>query len=102
MEAFKVKTVDTTGTGDSFVGALLHKLVDDHTIIQDEPRLREVLQFANACVAITTIKKGAIPALPTASEALELINTKCPAQVSRAPICRDLFRKICVKILKLF
>ena len=34
MEAFKVKTVDTTGAGDSFVGALLHKLIDDHTIIQ--------------------------------------------------------------------
>lgn len=40
---------------------------------QDEPRLREVLKFANACGAITTTKKGAIPALPNESDALALI-----------------------------
>ncbi|KAJ8445751.1 hypothetical protein Cgig2_026078 [Carnegiea gigantea] len=102
VEAFKVKKVDTTGAGDSFVGALLHKLIDDNSIVEDEPRLRKVLKFANACGAIATIKKGAIPALPTASEALELINNARSEQVSRAPICRDIFRKICTKILKLF
>lgn len=41
--------------------------------LQDEPRLRAVLKFANACGAITTTKKGAIPALPTESDALSLI-----------------------------
>ncbi|XP_021906807.1 probable fructokinase-4 [Carica papaya] len=69
VDAFHVKTVDTTGAGDSFVGALLCKLVDDHSLIDDEARLREVLRFANACGAITTTKKGAIPALPTEAEA---------------------------------
>ncbi|KAL9237506.1 hypothetical protein vseg_012044 [Gypsophila vaccaria] len=73
VEAFKVKAVDTTGAGDSFVGALLSKIVDDHAIIEDEPRLREVLKFANACGAITTTKKGAIPALPTEAEVVEFI-----------------------------
>ncbi|KAJ8445749.1 hypothetical protein Cgig2_026076 [Carnegiea gigantea] len=73
VEAFKVETIDTTGAGDSFVGALLNKVVDDHSIIEDEPRLREVLKFANACGAITTTKKGAIPALPQVADALELI-----------------------------
>ncbi|KAH9627271.1 hypothetical protein KSS87_006229 [Heliosperma pusillum] len=73
VEAFIVTAVDTTGAGDSFVGALLSKIVDDHAIIEDEPRLREVLKFANACGAITTTKKGAIPALPTEAEALEFI-----------------------------
>ncbi|KAK9665062.1 hypothetical protein RND81_14G087900 [Saponaria officinalis] len=75
VEAFKVKAVDTTGAGDSFVGALLSKIVDDHAIIEDEPRLREVLKFANACGAITTTKKGAIPALPTEAEVVEFIKS---------------------------
>ncbi|CAI9117231.1 OLC1v1018580C1 [Oldenlandia corymbosa var. corymbosa] len=70
---FHVNTVDTTGAGDSFVGALLTKIVDDQAILEDESRLKEVLTFACACGAITTTKKGAIPALPTESEALALI-----------------------------
>ncbi|KAE8658405.1 Fructokinase-2 [Hibiscus syriacus] len=49
VNAFHVNTVDTTGAGDSFVGALLCKIVDDPTILR----------------AITKTKKGAIPALPT-------------------------------------
>ncbi|CAI8592206.1 unnamed protein product [Vicia faba] len=74
VDAFHVNTVDTTGAGDSFVGALLAKIVDDQSILEDEPRLREVLKFANACGAITTTKKGAIPALPKEEDALKLIN----------------------------
>nr|AAQ10000.1 putative fructokinase 2 [Petunia integrifolia subsp. inflata] len=73
VEGFHVKTVDTTGAGDSFVGALLTKIVDDQSILEDEARLKEVLTFACACGAITTTKKGAIPALPTESEALTLL-----------------------------
>lgn len=65
--------MDTTGAGDSFVGALLAKIVDDQSVLDDEQRLREVLKFANACGAITTTKKGAIPALPTESEVLALM-----------------------------
>ncbi|CAA0833262.1 Probable fructokinase-4 [Striga hermonthica] len=69
-----VKTVDTTGAGDSFVGALLGKIVDDHALIHDEVRLKEALKYACACGAITTTKKGAIPALPTHDEVLTLFN----------------------------
>jgi len=73
VEAFHVKTVDTTGAGDAFVGALLCKVVDDQSILEDEARLRSVLKFANACGAITTTKKGAIPALPTEAEVVTLL-----------------------------
>ncbi|KAK7325078.1 hypothetical protein VNO77_29138 [Canavalia gladiata] len=73
VDAFHVNTVDTTGAGDAFVGALLSKIVDDQSILEDEPRLREVLKFANACGAITTTKKGAIPALPKEADALKLV-----------------------------
>ncbi|XWS22226.1 hypothetical protein CRYUN_Cryun29cG0016300 [Craigia yunnanensis] len=74
VDAFHVNTVDTTGAGDSFVGALLCKIVNDPTILENESKLRELLKFANACGAITTTKKGAIPALPTEADALSLIN----------------------------
>ncbi|KAE9447657.1 hypothetical protein C3L33_20441, partial [Rhododendron williamsianum] len=43
---------------------------------KEEAKLREVLKFANACGAITTTKKGAIPALPTEPEALTLVKGK--------------------------
>ncbi|PKA54752.1 Fructokinase-2 [Apostasia shenzhenica] len=75
VDAFIVEQVDTTGAGDAFVGALLCKLVDDLSILQDEKRLREALRFANASGAITTTKKGAIPALPSLTEALALVET---------------------------
>ncbi|KAK4254845.1 hypothetical protein QN277_007928 [Acacia crassicarpa] len=73
VDAFHVNAVDTTGAGDAFVGALLCKVVDDQSILEDEARLREVLKYANACGAITTTKKGAIPALPTDADVLKLI-----------------------------
>ncbi|GAB4825459.1 Fructokinase-2 [Ancistrocladus abbreviatus] len=76
VDGFCVDTVDTTGAGDSFVGALLTKIVADPSVLQDESKLKEALKFANACGAITTTKKGAIPALPTESDALSLINKK--------------------------
>ncbi|MED6144659.1 Fructokinase-2 [Stylosanthes scabra] len=73
VDAFHVNTVDTTGAGDSFVGSLLSKIVDDQSILEDEARLRSVLTYSNACGAITTTKKGAIPALPNDEEVLALI-----------------------------
>ncbi|KAL0915084.1 hypothetical protein M5K25_015485 [Dendrobium thyrsiflorum] len=61
VDAFSFSQVDTTGAGDAYVGVLLSKLVDDMFVLQDEKKLREVLRFANACGAITTTKKEAIP-----------------------------------------
>ncbi|KAL8104342.1 fructokinase-2 [Apium graveolens] len=75
IAGFHVKTIDTTGAGDSFIGALLCKMVQDQSIITDEAKLKEVLKFACACGAITTTKKGAIPALPTESEAQTLLKS---------------------------
>lgn len=40
MEAFHVTAVDTTGAGDSFVGALLAKIVDDQSIL-DVSRVKQ-------------------------------------------------------------
>ncbi|CAK9146007.1 unnamed protein product [Ilex paraguariensis] len=73
VDGFAVKTVDTTGAGDSFVGALLVSVAKDPSIFQDEGKLKDVLTFANACGALCTTQKGAIPALPTPSDAHALI-----------------------------
>ncbi|KAF3571053.1 hypothetical protein F2Q69_00063752 [Brassica cretica] len=70
VEAFNVNAVvDTNGAGDSSIGAFLSQIVDDQSVLE-EKRLRKVLRFSNACGAITMTKKGAIPALPSDSEAL--------------------------------
>ncbi|KAK6257868.1 hypothetical protein QUC31_001327 [Theobroma cacao] len=76
VDGFSVKTVDTTGAGDAFVGSILVSLAMDTKFFHDEGRLREALLFANACGAICVTKKGAIPALPTRSDALGLIKSK--------------------------
>jgi fructokinase len=60
----KVQTVDTTGAGDAFCAGLLSQLAQSPDIIEDEAKLREALTFANACGAITTTERGAIPSLP--------------------------------------
>ncbi|KAF8405630.1 hypothetical protein HHK36_007706 [Tetracentron sinense] len=75
VSGFSVKTVDTTGAGDAFVGALLCAVAKDDSIFQDEGKLKEALKFANACGAICTTQKGAIPALPDTSTALKLISS---------------------------
>lgn len=69
-----VKTIDTTGAGDAYVGALLTELVKDMSLIQNEQGLRKVLRFANFVGAITTTEKGAIPALPDRDVVMSLLN----------------------------
>lgn len=73
VSGFSVKTIDTTGAGDAFVGSFLVALSKDKSIIENEASLREALTFSNACGAICTTQKGAIPALPTPADAKELI-----------------------------
>ncbi|KAK8981225.1 hypothetical protein V6N11_059903 [Hibiscus sabdariffa] len=73
VKGFQVKTVDTTGAGDSFVGSFLLAVANDPNIFDDEKKLQEALLFSNACGAISTTQKGAIPALPDKAQAEKLI-----------------------------
>ncbi|OVA15461.1 Carbohydrate kinase PfkB [Macleaya cordata] len=74
VKGFSVNTVDTTGAGDAFVGSLLCSITKDTSLYQDEMKLKEALTFANACGAICTTQKGAIPALPDTAAAQQLIS----------------------------
>lgn len=59
---FKVHSVDTTGAGDSFYGAVLGFL--DQGKEDFNHKVKEHLLFANACGALTTMKLGAIDGMP--------------------------------------
>lgn len=59
--AMKVKSVDTTGAGDAFVGALGASLLRKRSI-------EESIKFATIVAAISTTKLGAQPSLPSFDE----------------------------------
>jgi fructokinase len=78
VPAFKVDSIDAVGCGDAFTAGMLSKLIS----IQDwqhqltESVLREIFIFANAVGALTSLKRGVIPALPNMSEVEEFLASK--------------------------
>jgi fructokinase len=70
IPAFRVETIDAIGCGDAFVAGLLTRLVQegDWRDKMNVDQLRVVLKFANAVGALTSKKRGVIPALPTLQE----------------------------------
>ncbi|WP_066869234.1 carbohydrate kinase family protein [Clostridium mediterraneense] len=71
IPTIKIKQVDSTGAGDSFVGAVLKQLAD----IKDKKNIsreewRDIILFANKVGAITCTNYGAISSMPTLSEVI--------------------------------
>lgn len=67
ISGYTVQAVDTTGAGDAFLGGVLYwlsglTLAEIQSIRPD--KFQQIIRFANAAGALTTTKKGAIPALP--------------------------------------
>lgn len=60
------RVVDTTGAGDCFTGAFAVGLMEGRSYL-------EAMQFASAAAAVCVQRKGAMPSLPTRSEALEAL-----------------------------
>ena len=78
IQGFKVKAVDTNGAGDSFFGAIHYKIKDislQELQKMDIEDLEKIVQFGNAAGALTTTKRGAIPAMPEINE-IELLMNK--------------------------
>ena len=76
--SFKVQAQDTTGAGDSFIGSFLYQITDNEYSLEElmsleEGKIKDILTFSNATAALTVCKKGAIGALPTKEEVLNLI-----------------------------
>lgn len=79
LQTYDVKVVDTTGSGDSFMGACLYKIctfgknIDDMT----DAEIKEIVDFANASGSMASTKKGGIPSIPTLDNVMYCIkNTK--------------------------
>jgi len=72
---FRVETVDATGCGDAFIAALLCQLVvgTDWRDQLSVARMRQVLRYANAAGALTSLTQGVIPALPNAAKVDEFL-----------------------------
>jgi fructokinase len=70
LHTYDVPVQDTTGAGDAFLGAMLYQLCKSDQDINALSRaeIENIIDFANAAGALTTHKKGAIPALPTLAE----------------------------------
>ena len=71
---FSVKVRDTTGAGDSFIGAFLFKLLEEKVMdlkAVTEEKLADYLDFANAYAAHTTTMEGALTAMASAKEMAE-------------------------------
>lgn len=71
LPTYDVPTVDTTGAGDAFMGAIHYQLrrkaaEDLRTLSAFE--LEEIVRFGNAAGSLTTTKGGAIPAMPSMVE----------------------------------
>lgn len=61
VPAFPAKPVDTTGAGDTFLGALVTRLAEGAS-------LHEGIVFATAASAISVTRHGAAPSIPTREE----------------------------------
>ena len=68
----EVKTIETTGAGDTFMACVLDAVVRIGLDSFDEQSLYEMLEFANAASSIITTRKGALKVMPEKSEILKL------------------------------
>lgn len=64
IAGYAVEVADTTGAGDAFTAAVLAAIVRAPDLLSDVPALEAALRYANAFAALTTTRRGAIPAMP--------------------------------------
>ncbi|MTV82839.1 ribokinase [Secundilactobacillus folii] len=64
LPAFKVKPVDTTAAGDTFIGALSSQLKPDFS------NMKDAINFAQHASSLTVQKMGAMPSIPKLPEIL--------------------------------
>ena len=66
--AYKVKAIDTTAAGDSFIGGVVRELNGDS--------ISEAIEFGTKVSAIAVTKKGAQTSIPTIEELIEFKGVK--------------------------
>jgi fructokinase len=85
LPTYDVKTIDTNGAGDSFLGAVHYRL-HGKTLKEiqklSEEDMKDIISFANAAGSLATTKGGAIPAMP-ALEEIEICRRTVPFFISK-------------------
>lgn len=61
-------TIETTGAGDTFMGCILHTILEYGSDGFDEEKLRQTLRFASAAASIVTTRRGALRVMPEKEE----------------------------------
>lgn len=75
VEGFKAEVVDTTGAGDAFVSGMLYSIASCGKNFEDITLddIKYFAKIANVCGACAVSKKGAMSALPTLDEVLDIL-----------------------------
>ena len=66
IEGHKVNSLDTTGSGDCFIGAMASYLIEDKNLF-------DASVFANKAASISVTRKGASSSMPTKDEVVNLV-----------------------------
>ena len=66
IEGHNVEAIDTTGSGDCFLGALASSLVKNENLF-------DAAAYANKAAALSVTKKGASASMPTHQDVLMLL-----------------------------
>lgn len=67
-------TIETTGAGDTFMGCMLHQILEKGYQNLSTRDMEEMLIFANAAASIITTRRGALRVMPEEKEILKRIN----------------------------
>ena len=70
---FSVKSVETTGAGDTFFGCAIHGVLEYGLDKLNEQKLGQILTYANGGAALITTKKGAICSMPETEDIMKLL-----------------------------
>ena len=64
--AYATNVIDTTGAGDAFFGALLHRVLTAGKTVEELTReeLQDIMAYSNAAGSLTAAGKGAISSMP--------------------------------------
>lgn len=73
VNGYKGRVVDTTGAGDTFFGAVVHKVLQKNCDIEDltVEELKDIFSFSNAAASLCIENYGGIPSIPSKEDILE-------------------------------
>ncbi len=74
IKPFSVNSVDTTGAGDAFLAGFIHQLYQQGIdSLNDANNIKQIITYSAAVGALTTLKEGAINALPTPQDVVNFL-----------------------------